>query len=112
MVLLEEIRNQFGKILTSRRPRGPSRNRRGIVECLEVRALLATFSVTNLHDAGTGSLRDAIGQANSTLGADEIVIETSGQITLSTGHMQISDSLTITGPGSSLLAISGNNTAH
>ncbi len=36
-------------------------------------AFSATFTVTNTADAGPGSLRDAISQANSSLGADVII---------------------------------------
>lgn len=42
------------------------------LECLEDRALLANFLVTNLDDSGRGSLRSAIIQANSQPGDDTI----------------------------------------
>ena len=38
----------------------------------------ATFTVTSTDDAGAGSLRDAMTQANATSGADQIVFELSG----------------------------------
>ena len=42
------------------------------IEALEVRTLLSTFSVFNTNDAGAGSLRQAIIDANTTSGADTI----------------------------------------
>lgn len=36
-------------------------------------ARAAIFTVTNLNDAGAGSLRGAVGLANAAAGADEIV---------------------------------------
>jgi hypothetical protein len=80
-------------------PRRGLRHCRAIIESLEPRTLLTTFSVTNLNDAGAGSLRDAISLANANSGADEITIATSGTIALTTGQMVVTDSLTITGNG-------------
>ena len=45
---------------------------RPAVELLEPRMLLSVFTVTNTSDAGSGSLREAILQANATPGADKI----------------------------------------
>ena len=78
------------------------------VESLETRELLTTFSVANLNDAGPGSLRDAIGQANSNPGADTITFATSGKITLTTGEIQITESLAVTGNGAANTIIDGN----
>lgn len=41
-------------------------------------AQAATFTVTNVDDAGGGSLRDAMTQANATAGADRIAFDISG----------------------------------
>ena len=50
------------------RPSGSSMMRRGLyVESLEERSLLAVISVTNVGDAGPGSLRQAILDANTSL---------------------------------------------
>ena len=60
----------------NRRTKRPSRLRRGLsplIERLEGRALLSTFTVTNPNDdASVGSLRWAIGQSNATAGPNTI----------------------------------------
>ena len=53
--------------------RTPARRSTLRVERLEDRCTPATFTVTTLADAGTGSLRDAIDQANTVNDADTIV---------------------------------------
>ncbi|MHB1556356.1 MAG: hypothetical protein ACYC61_02630 [Isosphaeraceae bacterium] len=68
---------------TPARPgRRPARNtvRRRELEVLETRALLTTFTVTNLHAAGAGSLRQAILQSNSHPGPDTIDFGVTGTI--------------------------------
>jgi hypothetical protein len=67
-------------------------------EPLEDRRMLATFTVSNLNTAGSGSLRDAIELANSVEGADIIGFATQlsgGTISLTGGEIQITESLTI-----------------
>ncbi len=49
--------------------------RRFSVETLECRQLLATFTVTNVDDSGTGSLRQAIISSNATKGTATDVID-------------------------------------
>jgi predicted outer membrane repeat protein len=72
----------------------------------------ATFTVTNTLDAGAGSLRQAILNANASAGThDTIVFSLAGcpcTITLASSLPTITDNLTITGPGSASLIISGN----
>lgn len=72
-----------------------------------------TYTVTNTDDSGSGSLRQAILDANANPGADEIdATGVSGTILLASGALpEIVDDLTITGPGAETLAISGLN-AH
>jgi hypothetical protein len=76
---------------------------------LSVTSPLVSFTVTNLNDSGPGSLRQAIIDANTALGADVITFNVTGTITLTTGQLVISDTLTINGPGASSLTISSSN---
>lgn len=80
-------------------------------EPLELRRLLATFTVTNLLDAGEGSLRAAIAAANAEPGADTIEFDqgVTGRITLTSGQLTITDDLEINGPGARLLELSAGN---
>ncbi|MEH2117915.1 DUF4347 domain-containing protein [Nostoc sp.] len=71
--------------------------------------------VTNTNDSGAGSLRQAILNANATVGADTITFAgvftdaTPDIITLTSGKLTITHDLTILGSGVSNLTISGNN---
>ncbi len=79
----------------------PRRGRRRLhplrAEILEPRALLATFTVSNLMNAGAGSLRAAIQQANATPGADAIVFTTTGTIPLASALPAVTDTVAIDG---------------
>jgi uncharacterized repeat protein (TIGR01451 family) len=71
----------------------------------------ATFNVTTNTDSGAGSLRQAILDANGAAGADTITFDAAlsgSTITLTTGQMQITDSVDIQGPGSANLTIDAN----
>jgi hypothetical protein len=70
----------------------------------------ATFTVTNLGDAGAGSLRDAIQQANAAAGDDAIVFQPSlgGTLHLTGGELAITDSVSIAGPGAGRVTIDAN----
>ncbi|HQR11561.1 MAG TPA: IPTL-CTERM sorting domain-containing protein [Casimicrobiaceae bacterium] len=72
----------------------------------------ATFTVSTLADSGAGSLRAAVASANGAAGADTINFTVGGTITLTSGEIVISDSVTITGPGAGSLAVSGNNASR
>jgi hypothetical protein len=79
------------------------------VESLEERALLSTFTVKNLGDSGPGSLRDALTRANSSPGADVITFAPRLTGTISLGsQLEITDSLTVQGPGPDTLTLNGN----
>ncbi|HEX7828008.1 MAG TPA: Calx-beta domain-containing protein [Thermoanaerobaculia bacterium] len=74
----------------------------------------ATFTVSTLGDNGPGSLRQAIIDANSTAGADVVTFQAglTGTITLTTGQLEIYDSVDIQGPGESVISVSGNNASR
>jgi len=74
----------------------------------------ATFTATNLNDSGPGSLRQAVIDANVNPGVDLISFQAglSGTILLSSGQLDISDDVTIQGPGSATLAVSGNDASR
>ncbi len=80
--------------------------------------LLATFAVSNTNNAGAGSLRQAIVDANAAAGADTISFtgtladQTPDTITLTTGQLTITDALVIDGPGAALLTINANNASR
>ena len=95
---------QKGRVSKARRRPGSFRPR---LDILEDRTLPSTFTVTNLLDTGAGSLRAAVSAANANPGADVIDFTTTGTITLTSGELDITDSLTINGPGASALAVSG-----
>lgn len=69
-------------------------------------AFAATVLVTNLADTGPGSLRQAVLDANAAPGPDEVLFQAgvAGTIDLS-GSIQITDAVTITGPGADALSV-------
>jgi filamentous hemagglutinin family protein len=80
---------------------------------------LLTYTVLNTNDTGAGSLRDAIVNANGTVGvADTIRFDTTGvfataqTITLAGGQLSITDSLDIQGTGANNLTISSNSASR
>ena len=77
---------------------------------LEGRALLSTFTVTNLADSGAGSLRTAVALSNLTPGADTIRFAPAltGEIHLTSGALTLTDGVNIVGPGASRIAVTGN----
>ncbi len=73
-------------------------------------AMAATLTVTNTLDAGDGSLRHAIDQANLTAEPDTIVFEgLTGSIEL-LSTVEITAPLTITGPGVDALTVTRDGT--
>src|SRR5579871_2583721 len=81
------------------------------LETLEDRTVPSTFTVLNTLDNGTGSLRQAILDANANLGADVIHFApgVTGTITLTSGELDIIDDVDLQGPGSGVVTVSGNN---
>jgi predicted outer membrane repeat protein len=76
--------------------------------------VLSTFTVLNLADSGVGSLRQAISDANALAGADAIDFAPAlrGTIALTGGQLEITDHLTIEGPGTEHLIISGQDASR
>jgi predicted outer membrane repeat protein len=73
-----------------------------------------TFIVTNANDAGPGSLRQAVLNANALVPSlDQIVFDptffaTAKTITLTSGPMTITDAVNIVGPGAAKVNVAGN----
>src|SRR4051812_47730299 len=89
-----------------------TRKRRALVsslEPLESRIAPAIITVGTLDDAGTGSLRQAVLDANAHAGADTIkfILPLSGVITLTSGELLVTDTLTVL--GGNKITISGDN---
>ncbi|MBI5497669.1 MAG: InlB B-repeat-containing protein [Deltaproteobacteria bacterium] len=68
----------------------------------------ATHTVTTTGDSGPGSLRQAVADAAA---GDTVLVTVSGTITLTSGGILVDKNLTITGPGSANLTVSGNDAA-
>ncbi|MBW4612884.1 MAG: tandem-95 repeat protein [Desmonostoc vinosum HA7617-LM4] len=80
---------------------------------------MAIFTVNNTDDSGSGSLRQALLDANAAAGADTITFAgdifsdtNPDTITLTSGELEITDDVDLEGTGASNLAISGNNTSR
>jgi hypothetical protein len=74
----------------------------------------AVFNVVNLNDSGAGSLRQAIEDANGAAGADVVTFQAglTGTIALTTGQLEITDSLDVQGPGAAVITVSGSNSSR
>lgn len=73
-------------------------------------ALARTFIVSNNHDDGPGSLREAVSLANATPGPALIQFSNGiGEIVLSSGHIEVTDDLTIQGPAQRQVISGGNS---
>jgi predicted outer membrane repeat protein len=72
-----------------------------------------TLVVSNINNSGIGSLRQAILEAGSTDG-DRITFASNviGTIALTNGELVVGKSLTIQGPGSAPVIVSGNNASR
>jgi uncharacterized repeat protein (TIGR01451 family) len=76
-------------------------------------AQAADFTVTNLSDGAapgpSGSLRKAVSDANANSGADRILFDSSltGNVSLTSGSLPITEALEVQGPGADKLGIDG-----
>ena len=79
-------------------------------EFLEERILLNVDIVENSNDSGMGSLRQTIANATAgdTIKFDMSLNHVTSPITLTSGELDITQNLTIVGPGAASLTISGN----
>jgi hypothetical protein len=100
-----------------RKPSAPARRRparwRPTLEALEDRLVPSTLTVMNTNDSGAGSLRQAILDANTAVGPDVITFDptafgTPQTIRLLSPLPNITDDLTIAGPTTARLTISGD----
>ncbi len=78
-----------------------------LVCALVTSAYANIITVTNTNDSGPGSLRQALADAND---SDTINFAVTGAIGLTTGELLVNKSVTISGPGTDVLAINGNAT--
>src|SRR5207344_2898705 len=65
------------------------------------------ITVINTNDSGPGSLRQGLADAND---GDTINFAVTGTIGLTSGELLVDKSVTISGPGTDVLAINGNAT--
>jgi predicted outer membrane repeat protein len=74
----------------------------------------ALFTVTNLNDAGAGSLRQAVIEANAAAGVDTVLFQSglTGTITLAGTDIDVLESLDLQGPGAGLITVSANNASR
>ncbi len=77
---VNRLRSGLSNRMARPRRRSVRHSRQCGLEVLESRQLLSTFTVTNLHDFGAGSLRRAIIASNERPGIDTIDLKVSGSI--------------------------------
>jgi hypothetical protein len=82
------------------------------LEGLESRELLSVLTVTNNSDSAPGSLRDRIAAAQPGDVIQFSPLLQGDTITLTSGEIDVSNNITIQGPGPNLLAISGNHSSQ
>jgi Ca2+-binding RTX toxin-like protein len=72
-------------------------------------ARAADFTVTNLSDAGSGSLRQALADATASAASDRVLFAPglTGTITLTSAELDVTNGTEIIGPGADRLTVSG-----
>ncbi len=77
-------------------------------------ALAADFTVSNNNDAGAGSLRQAVLDANVDSAPDRILFApaVTGTITLTSGSLGVDHGVDVIGPGAGSLTVSGNDASR
>ena len=75
-------------------------------------ARAATFNVTSTADAGAGSLRQAVLDANASSANDTITFASNGVFVLISGALEIANKGSLTINGAAGISISGNNTSR
>src|SRR5262249_49516960 len=99
------------RVPASRR-QSPRMCRPCVLEALEERTLLSTYTVQSLDDSGVNTLRWAIDQANQHAGADTIDFAVTGTVLLASALADLSDPTGLTdieGPGAANLTVSRNS---
>src|SRR5262245_62871980 len=117
---LRSTRSLFLPACNEKRSRPPRLRKRTLparltIEALEDRTVPSTFTVLNLAESGTGSLRQPVLDANANPGADLIRSAPSardGTVVLTSGELSITDDLILDGPGVHRLTISGNDASR
>ena len=110
----EAIRAQRRSSSRLKRTVGGTAAALGAAVALAPSADAATFQVTNLTDADAGSLRAAVELADADAAADTITFAPglTGEITLTSGEIEIDAPLDIQGPGAGTLAVDGNDNSR
>jgi hypothetical protein len=76
-----------------------------VVSLVVTSAYTNTITVTNTDDSGSGSLRQALADAND---GDTIDFAVTGTIGLTSGELLVNKSITVSGPGAEIFAVNGN----
>src|SRR5262245_23284630 len=97
--IMQNMKNTLGTL-------GKAAGLIAVATWLGATAQAATITVTSTDDSGAGTLRDALANAAESDTIDATGI--SGAITLTTGQLSVTNSVTILGPGANILAVNGN----